>query len=305
MANPHSNLQSLHDVMLAMDVVDTLRHADQMVDEALDSDARAAALIARLRNIYSAQGVQVSDATLAEGVAQLEQSRYSHRPGGAPWQRWLAGRYIRRHRWLRYVMLMPVLFGTLYVVEGVQRLLPGDVAVHSTRLSADLRSAYTEAASMADGSAMGHGNRIDALYHLGTVALEQGDKAAARQAIVALEGFSDALMSSYTLRIVDEPGTPSTIVRRDSLADVERHYLLVEPLNSRGRAVAVTLAGADGRQLRVKRYGIAVPEQISVAVRADKLDNGRIDARTVGYKAPGNLELDYDMPVLQETIAAW
>ncbi|MFK7913144.1 MAG: DUF6384 family protein [Pseudomonadales bacterium] len=302
---PHSNLQSLQDVMLAMDAVDTLRHADKLVDQALDSDGRAAALVARLREIYRAQGVPVSDAVLAEGVAQAEQARYRHRPTGASWQRLLARWYIHRDRWLRFVLIVPVLVGLLYLLNGALANMTGGLTVHSTRTSADLRSAYVDAMTMADGGAMGHGNRIDALYHGGTVALEQGDKAGARRAVADLEAFSQALAVSYTLRVVDEPGKRSTVSVREPESGALRYYVLVEPLDQRGRALAVAITFPDGSQRETKRYGIEVPEQTFAAVREDQQDNGRIDAGVVGYKASYEMVPDYAMPVLQGTIAPW
>ena len=44
-----------------MDVVDTLRHADRLVERELEGDARRAALKQRLREIYAGQGIAVPD----------------------------------------------------------------------------------------------------------------------------------------------------------------------------------------------------------------------------------------------------
>ncbi len=62
----------LDDVMMAMDVVDTLRHAEKLVERELSSDERARQLKERLRQIYTSQGLAVSDRILDEGVAALE-----------------------------------------------------------------------------------------------------------------------------------------------------------------------------------------------------------------------------------------
>lgn len=49
--------QTLDELMLAMDVVDTLRHQDNLVARELDESRREAELIARLRQIYESQGL--------------------------------------------------------------------------------------------------------------------------------------------------------------------------------------------------------------------------------------------------------
>jgi hypothetical protein len=62
-----SKQQKLDDVMIAMDVVDMLRHREDLVRRELDNDGRERELIARLRQIYHDQGIEVPDHVLAEG----------------------------------------------------------------------------------------------------------------------------------------------------------------------------------------------------------------------------------------------
>ena len=64
----------LDDVMLAMDVVDTLRHEQNLVARELGATAREAELIERLRKIYHDQGIEVPDHILKEGVKALAES---------------------------------------------------------------------------------------------------------------------------------------------------------------------------------------------------------------------------------------
>ena len=51
----------LNEIMLAMDVVDTLRHQQSLVDRELGTDDHDQALIAKVRKIYADQGLEVSD----------------------------------------------------------------------------------------------------------------------------------------------------------------------------------------------------------------------------------------------------
>ena len=61
----------LNDLMLAMDVVDTLRHGETLVERELSAEDRRKRMIERLREIYRQQGITVPDRVLAEGVAAL------------------------------------------------------------------------------------------------------------------------------------------------------------------------------------------------------------------------------------------
>jgi len=70
----------LDDVMLAMDVVDTLRHNQDLVARELAGEARETQLIDKLRQLYHQQGIEVSDAILKEGVAALSESRFVYTP---------------------------------------------------------------------------------------------------------------------------------------------------------------------------------------------------------------------------------
>ncbi len=67
----------LDELMLAMDVVDTLRHKELMLAREVEADDREQRLLARLREIYTGQGIEVSDDVLKQGVAALQEERFS------------------------------------------------------------------------------------------------------------------------------------------------------------------------------------------------------------------------------------
>ncbi len=77
---PSAPAQKLDDLMLAMDVVDTLRHEDAMVEKELGQDMRDEALKKRLRQIYESQGLTVTDRILDEGIKALKESRFAYTP---------------------------------------------------------------------------------------------------------------------------------------------------------------------------------------------------------------------------------
>ena len=91
-----SQPQSLDDVMIAMDVVDTLRHREDLVRRELNEEGREGELIARLRQIYRDQGIEVPDQVLAEGVKALKDSRFVYTPPPASWKRTLLTLWVKR-----------------------------------------------------------------------------------------------------------------------------------------------------------------------------------------------------------------
>src|SRR4051794_8367420 len=90
--------QKLDDLMLAMDVVDTLRHQDNLVARELDETRREAQLIERLRQIYRDQGIEVPDRVLHEGVRALKESRFAYTLPSPGLARALALAWVHRGR---------------------------------------------------------------------------------------------------------------------------------------------------------------------------------------------------------------
>ena len=91
-------IEKLDEVMLAMDVVDTLRHEQLLVERELASDERDQALdLKKSSACMPRQGLEVSDEVIAAGVAALKENRFAYQPpprGTA----WLANLYVRRNR---------------------------------------------------------------------------------------------------------------------------------------------------------------------------------------------------------------
>jgi len=80
------NKTQLEDVMAAMDVVDTLRHEQGIAERELDTQGRRERLLKRLRDLYQAQGIEVSDRVLKEGIDALEQKRFEYVPVNPSWR---------------------------------------------------------------------------------------------------------------------------------------------------------------------------------------------------------------------------
>jgi hypothetical protein len=95
----------LNDVMLAMDVVDTLRHEESVLERELGRDDRDRELVQKIRKIYASQGIAVSEAVVAEGVAALREERFVYRPPVPGFQHWLAKPYVKRGAWAKRGLL--------------------------------------------------------------------------------------------------------------------------------------------------------------------------------------------------------
>ena len=95
--------------MLAMDVVDTLRHRRLLVKRELNSAERDQQLLGRLREIYRSQGIDVSDEVLRAGVEALREERFTYRPPHSTLAVRLARIYVQRGKWgLRSVIALLV-----------------------------------------------------------------------------------------------------------------------------------------------------------------------------------------------------
>src|SRR5262245_22338245 len=86
----------LDDLMLAMDVVDTLRHREVVVERELNEEGREQELIDRLRALYKSQGIDVSDSIIAQGVKGLKESRFVYTPPPPSFARTLATLWVKR-----------------------------------------------------------------------------------------------------------------------------------------------------------------------------------------------------------------
>jgi len=118
----------LDEVMLAMDVVDTLRHEQQLVERELADDERDQALIERVKRMYASQGLKVTDQIIAEGVAALREERFAYRPPPPKGTLWLAKLYVNRSRWAKMfgvavvsLIILVLVYRFIYVAPQIRR----------------------------------------------------------------------------------------------------------------------------------------------------------------------------------------
>ncbi len=298
-----SDKTPLDELMLAMDVVDTLRHRELVVERELNTEDRERALIDRLREIYAAQGIEVTDRILAEGVQALREDRFTYQPPTAGVAISLAKVYINRGRVTK--ILLAVVGTVALIWGGYQLLIKGPAERRLAAIPEALGSHYQAVIDVTDVA------DIEALAkHIaddGRAALESGHPEQAQRAVDQLENLRARLEQSYELRIVSRPDEYSGVWRiPERNPNARNYYLIVEAVTPEGEVLTLPVTNEeDGRVERVSKFGLRVDEQVFNRVAADKQDDGIVQNRRVGVKRRGQLEPEYDISTTGATIVAW
>lgn len=294
---------SLEDLMVAMDIVDTLRHRQGMVDHELDSEKRRERLINKVRDIYQAQGIEVSDAILEEGVKALEEERFSYKPTESSFSTFLAKIYISRSRWLKPVLIVCALLFGLAIVNYYLNTYPEQQQLES--LPSQLNNTFTAIKKIAKDPQVV--DQAQNWVSLANNALESNDVDEAKGLYQDLRDVKSALEQSYTIRIVSRPGELSGVWRIPEVNSTARnYYLIVEAIDRKGNVVSVPILNEESNSSQsVKLWGIRVSQGIFQQVAADKSDDGIIQNNKVGSKQVGELQANYLIKTSGAAITEW
>jgi hypothetical protein len=300
---PPGQPQKLDDVMLAMDVVDTLRHREQLVGAELDAEGREAELIERLKEIYTAQGIEVPERILRDGVAALAEQRFVYRPPADSLQVRLAKLYVRRKTWLP-----PLVWGAGAVVAAAlawQFAVAGPQSAEWRRLPRTLAELSASTQQVAIDPAVDA--RIAGIASRGEQAIATGDRATARMQLAALRDLSTQLNAEYALRIVSRPGEDTGFWRiPDDNPAGKNYYIVVEPVAPGGEVLEVPVLNEEDQQLRrVRKYAQRVSEQTFNRVAEDKAPDQIVQNDILGVKSRGVLEPVFDTPAPGGAITEW
>lgn len=289
----------LDDVMLAMDVVDTLRRRERLVARELDELGRAEDLKERLQRIYAQQGIEVPDHVIEQGVAALREDRFTYRPVADGLARRLALAYVGRGRWGKWLggtvaALLLALGINHFAFVAPDRALPERLAQQH---EAVLALAGTDAARQAAGR----------LFAAATAALDNDDSAAAKTSLAQLEQMQRILQQEYVIQVVNRPGERSGVWRiPDVNQEARNYYVIVEAVDPTGRHLQVPVRSEEtGRTETVASWGLRVDEATFERVRQDKLDDGIIQNDRFGSKPRGRLEPRFDQPTSGGAITSW
>ena len=301
----------LDEVMLAMDVVDTLRHRQDLAVRELGTDAKERQLIDKLREIYHQQGIEVPDHILKEGVAALQESRFVYDAPKPGFGTSLARLYVGRKRWGKpvgaaLVALLVLGVGYFGLWQPYQR---GQAEAARIELSegvpAQLDALYQTV--FEETKVQRAVVQAEALRTRGKTMAAEGNRVAAQKAVTDLTALRDQLRLDYTLRVVNQQDVQSgfwTIPEVNTAAT--NYYIVVEALDPDGEALSLPILNEENGQTEVvNMWGVRVPEMVYDAIAADKRDDGIIQANEVGRKTNGFLDVEYSVPVLGGAVTRW
>ena len=295
--------RKLDDVMLAMDVVDTLRHRTRIVDMELNETAREEQLVARLKEIYGAQGIEVPDRILKDGVKALAEQRFVYKPPPDTFSVKLAKAYVSRKKWLPQTLTGVGLLAAIAV--GFQLLVFGPMNAEWQTMP------NTISAELAEGQALATDPVVDAqlasLAAEGQRAVANGDRDAARTQLKTMQAMNDQLAQAYDIRIVSRPDEDTGFWRQsERQPNVMNYYLVVEAVAPGGRVLKVPIENVETQKTdTVSMWAQRVEKPTFDRVAAEKAASGMVVNDILGRKVRGELEPQFDEPVPGGAITEW
>ena len=301
----------LDEVMLAMDVVDTLRHRQDLATRELAGVSREQQLIDKLRDIYHQQGIEVPDHILKEGVAALQESRFVYDPPKPGFGTSMARLYVGRKRWGKpvgaaLVAVLVLSVGYFGLWQPYQRGQAENARIELSegvpaRLDALYQTVFDE--TKVQKAVL----QAEALRTRGKTFAAEGNSVAAERAMDDLTALRDQLRQEYTLRVVNRADVQSgfwTIPEVNTAAT--NYYIVVEALDVDGNGLELPILNEENGQTEVvSTWGVRVPESVYDSVAADKRDDGIIQNNDIGRKSNGFLDVEYSVPVLGGAVTQW
>lgn len=301
-------------VMLAMDVVDTLRHREAALNEVLARDDDA--LIEKVRCIYRDQGIDVPDDTIVEAVKALKEQRFSYKQPKRSWRLLLAHAYIDRVKCGRRVAVVAFIgvsvWGVFYLREShnkqkMQAQIEAQKAEEKNfaELIADSGNLIERAQDLA--KTPDAKSAVDSATNALTFAIDQGNSTAAKRAVNDLRNLMNEIGVAYDLRIVSRPDKKSGVFRipKDN-PGARNYYVIVEAIDHHGNLVEVSITSEENsNSRRVSTWGIRVDSSVYKRVKQDKLDDGIIQNIQFGSKRAGALKPDYQFPTKDGALTQW
>ncbi len=311
MSNPTATTAPLDDVMLAMDVVDTLRHRQDLVVRELDAASRERQLIEKLREIYHGQGIEVPDHILKEGVAALAESRFVYTPPAPGLGTTLARLYVGRRRWglPAAIVLVAAVLGLGGYFLGYRPFVAAQQEAARIELAETLpaRMDALYQTIFQETKVQQAATQAEAIVTRGKAAAAEGNRAAAEAAITDLTALRDRLRQQYMLRVVNEPGVRSGFWRiPDVNTAATNYYIVVQAIDPSSTPLALPILNEEtGLTETVEMWGLRVPEEVYRAVEQDKMDDGIIQQNRVGVKEEGFLDPEYFVSATGGMVTQW
>jgi hypothetical protein len=301
----------LDEVMLAMDVVDTLRHRQDLATRELAGVTREQQLIDKLREIYHQQGIEVPDHILKEGVAALQESRFVYDPPKPGLGTTLARLYVGRKQWGKPVLavagvLLALGIGYFGIYQPYQNGQAEQARIELAEgLPAEMDRLYQTI--FEETKVQQAVVEAEAIRTRGKTFAAEGNRAGAEEAVTDLTALRDLLRQEYSLRIVNRSDEKSGFWTFPEVnTDATNYFLVVEALDTDGDKLSLPILNEENGETEVvATWGVRVPEAIYDSVVADKQDDGIIQNNELGRKSDGFLDVEYSVPVSGGAVTRW
>ena len=300
----------LEDLMAAMDVVDTLRHEQGIAERELDGEGRRDRLLNRLRDMYQAQGIEVSDRVLQEGIDALEEERFAYKSVEPSWKTKLAHMWVSRGRWgkpMGFLAVLASLFSGIYFVSDVlperqqqaerdKMILAMPAKLDATLSTIRIISKNPEVTDEAEKQLV-----------IAKQSLRDQEFDHAGEVYEKLRGVSEQLQMEYWIRVVSRPGEASGVWRVPEINQAgKNYYLIVEAVDAKNNSVELDVVSEESNsRKKTSTWGLRVNQQTFQSIAADKQDDGIIQGNRIGKKEIGFLVPKFSIPTTGATITDW
>jgi hypothetical protein len=299
----HGDKAPLEDIMAAMDVVDTLRHDQSIAERELDGEGRRERLLERLRSMYLAQGIEVPDKVLEEGIDALEQERFKYQPVKQSWRTRLAHLWVSRARWGKPIGFLTVVAGVFYGYYFVSEVMP-ERALRAN-LPTQVNSVFSSIVAIAKKTEVIERAKVSSMNAYS--AIDEEDFAMAQKIVADLQSIKTQLVLEYSIRVISRPNENSGIWRNPpNNPSGKNYYLIVEAIDKTNRVLELPILNQENNKTSLKKeWGLRVSEDSFYKIAADKRDDGIIQGNTVGQKTTGYLMPVFSIATTGATITEW
>ena len=298
-----SDKPPLEDLMAAMDVVDTLRHDQSITERELDGEGRRDRLLKRLHDMYAAQGIDVPDHVLEEGIDALEQERFKYQTVKPSWRTRLAHIWVGRVRWSKPVGFLAIVASAFYGYYFVSEVLP-ERALRAN-LPSQVSSVFSGIVAIAKNPEVI--DQAQASSAKAYRAIDDQDFDAAQAIIATMQTVKTQLGLEYSIRVTSRPNENSGVWRTPpNNPSGKNYYLIVEAIDKNNHVLELTIINQENNKTaRKKAWGLRVSEEVFYKIAADKRDDGIIQGNKVGVKVAGYLEPVFNIATTGATITEW
>ena len=302
---------TLDEVMLAMDVVDTLRHRERLVERELNEELSEEQLIERLRALYKSQGIEVPDRIIAEGVKALKESRFVYTPPQPGFRRSLAMLWVRRGRYGKWAAGVAYCAARRKRSPSIRCRAAARAAPPRLRASSSPRRCRASWRRPTRQWWRRRGCRRPA-----SAPTRSSPRAVPRSSAAtppkrarrspSSTGWRPLLRQEYVLRIAGRPEDETGFFREHPSFQGRAYFVVVDAIDPGGNPVRLPIRNDETNEVEtVSRFAVRVPIETFDAVRNDKAKNGIVQNARLAEKRRGFLEPEFRMAVLEGRITRW